>query len=120
MASSTADGSVVIDVDMNISDAEKELARLKSSVVKMETDLKIKGKEKIALQKQLEDANKQLEELQKKTQMMGGSFKFDPGAIDKMSELKEFISSTEAEIGKIDAEAARANIKSLSANKIIW
>lgn len=111
MASSTADGSVVIDVDMNISDAEKELARLKSSVVKMETDLKIKGKEKIALQKQLEDANKQLEELQKKTQMMGGSFKFDPGAIDKMSELKEFISSTEAEIGKIDAEAARANIK---------
>ena len=111
MASSTADGSVVIDVDMNISDAEKELARLKSSVVKMETDLKIKGKEKIALQKQLEDANKQLEELQKKTQMMGGSFKFDPGVIDKMSELKGFISSTEAEIGKIDAEVARANIK---------
>ena len=111
MASSTADGSVVIDVDMNISDAEKELARLKSNVVKMETDLKIKGKEKIALQKQLEDANKQLEELQKKTQMMGGSFKFDPGVIDKMSELKGFISSTEAEIGKIDAEVARANIK---------
>lgn len=111
MPNSTADGSVVIAVDMDISDAEKELARLKSSVVKMETDLKIKGEEKIALQKQLEDANKQLEELQKKTQMMGGSFKFDPGVIDKMSDLKEFISSTEAEIGKIDAEVARANIK---------
>lgn len=111
MPSSTADGSVVIEVKMDVSDAEKELARLKSNVVKMETDLKIKGKEKIALQKQLEDANKQLEELQKKTQMMGGSFKFDPGVIDKMSELKGFISSTEAEIGKIDAEVARANIK---------
>lgn len=111
MPNSTADGSVVIEVKMDVSDAEKELARLKSSVVKMETDLKIKGKEKIALQKQLEDANKQLEELQKKTQMMGGSFKFDPGVIDTMSELKGFISSTEAEIGKIDAEVARANIK---------
>lgn len=111
MPSSTADGSVVIEVKMDVSDAEKELARLKSSVVKMETDLKIKGNEKIALQKQLEDANKQLEELQKKTQMMGGSFKFDPGVIDTMSELKGFISSTEAEIGKIDAEVARANIK---------
>lgn len=111
MPNSTADGSVVIEVKMDVSDAEKELARLKSSVIKMETDLKIKGKEKIALQKQLEDANKQLEELQKKTQMMGGSFKFDPGVIDKMSELKEFISGTEAEISKIDVEVARANIK---------
>lgn len=26
MANSTADGSVIIDVDMNVSDAEKELA----------------------------------------------------------------------------------------------
>lgn len=111
MPNSTADGSVVIEVKMDVSDAEKELARLKSSVIKMETDLKIKGKEKIALQKQLEDANKQLEELQKKTQMMGGSFKFDPGVIDKMSELGKFISNTEAEIRKIDAEVARANIK---------
>lgn len=116
MANSTADGSVVIEVKMDVSDAEKELARLKSSIIKMETDLKIKGKEKIALQKQLEDANKQLEELQKKTQMMGGSFKFDPGVIDKMSELKGFISGTEAEISKIDAEVARANIK-LNATK---
>lgn len=39
MANSTADGSVVIDVDMNVSQAEKRLAKLRGNIKKTEQDI---------------------------------------------------------------------------------
>lgn len=39
MASSTADGSVVIDVDMNVSQANKQLAKLKQNIEKSEREI---------------------------------------------------------------------------------
>ena len=40
MANSTVDGSVVINVNMNVSDAEKELAKLKKKIKNIETQIK--------------------------------------------------------------------------------
>lgn len=70
MASSTADGSVVIDVNMNVNQAEKQLEKLKQNIEKTErtiTDLTSKrnaAREKGALGAELLDAEKvKLEEI---------------------------------------------------------
>ena len=39
MANSTADGSVVIDVDMNVSQAEKRLGKLRGDIKKTEKEV---------------------------------------------------------------------------------
>lgn len=67
-----ADGSVIIDVNMDVDDAEKELAKLQKSIQKTEGEL-AKSKEKRAgIMAQLKDADKEasesyikLEQLQK-------------------------------------------------------
>ena len=59
-----ADGSVVLDVDLNVSDAEKELARLKSRVLKLEDEINEKAFKRSAISSQLVKARKELEKLQ--------------------------------------------------------
>lgn len=57
MANSTADGSVVIDVDMNVSQAEKRLGKLRGDIKKTESKIAGKEGERSALVEQLKAAN---------------------------------------------------------------
>lgn len=61
MANSTADGSVVIDVNMDVSDAEHELARLKKKILHLESDLDEKTFKRGGISSELIQARKELE-----------------------------------------------------------
>ena len=91
MANSTADGSVVIDVDMNVSDAEKELDRLKKRIYKVEDDLGDKKAQKTSLEKKLEEAQKKLADFQNSAKEVDGRFVFAPGAEQQIVTIKSNI-----------------------------
>lgn len=55
------DGGVVLSVDMNISDAEKQIAKLKKQYFDLADDISKKKYAKSVLEKQLDDANAKLE-----------------------------------------------------------
>lgn len=58
-----ADGSVAIEVNMDVSDAEKELARLKKRVYKLEEELTVKRTKRSALVQALSAANAEMDKL---------------------------------------------------------
>lgn len=73
-ANSTADGSVIINVDMDVSDAEKELARLKRRVFKLEDDIEGKEYERNALVQKRRGLEKELTALKKERQATGAIY----------------------------------------------
>lgn len=97
---------------MNISDAEKELARLKKRVFRLEENIAVQSAKKNHLQEQLEAANQELEELQKRAE--SGA---DIEAVQKMGEVKNRISEIDTEIQKCDRDLQETNI-TLDAMKI--
>lgn len=111
MANSTADGSVVIDVNMDVSDAEKELARLKNRVFKLENDIGEKSAQKSNLEKRI---NEKLSEYKKFMEKYSetddhGTFlrpKYGEQATELYSEYKKI----QAEIKKIDESIDKSNV----------
>lgn len=111
-----ADDAVVVEVGMDISDSEKEIARLHKSLIKLQSDLKIKLNEKDILTKDLESARKKYEELSKQLakfeKTLGDSFIYNEEARNvgkQLLELKEYISETEKGIKKTDSAIGNMN-----------
>nr|DAQ98240.1 MAG TPA: minor tail protein [Caudoviricetes sp.] len=62
----SADGSVTLFVNMDASDADRELARLKQKILRLEEDLTVKRNRKNVLAAQLEEAERKFYELDKR------------------------------------------------------
>lgn len=62
----SADGSVTLSVNMDASDADRELARLKQKILRLEEDLTVKRNRKNVLAAQLEEAERKFYELDKR------------------------------------------------------
>ena len=69
----SADGSVTLSVNMDASDADRELARLKQKILRLEEDLTVKRNRKNVLAAQLEEAERKFYELDKRA-MHGSSW----------------------------------------------
>lgn len=109
-----ADGSVEIVVDMNVSDAEKELARLKEKIIKTQNEVDLSLKKKDVLTERLENAKKQYNDLQK--QLRGFSFSeldTNPEAnqiATEMQELEKYVADTEKELEKVNSAIEKGNV----------
>lgn len=129
---STADGSVVIGVDFNISDAEKELAKLKKSIAKLEKDIidatseRDKAIEKRlsaegildAEKAKLEDLKRQLYEFQDIAKDKGVNIDtreqykaMIPDIKQDISEQSERVRSLQTEFNQIDASVEKYTAK---------
>lgn len=84
MANSTADGSVVLAVDMNISDAEKKLTRLTKDIEKAEKNISDVTKERDEAQAKKDDFADRLEQERAKLKEL----------TDQMTELKTALKDT--------------------------
>ena len=103
LANSTADGSVVINVDMNVSDAEKELTRLKGRVFKLESDIEEKESRRNDLVERRRRLEAEINDLQKGRKTLGGESFADNSAIDeKISDIRKEVFTINKEIGTID------------------
>ena len=103
------DGSVLIDVKLDVDDAERELNRLKNNILKTEQALAEKQLKKNALTKSLDESQRALEALQAKTKIIDGKFVYAPGDDKRILGLKAEIEKTEAEIKKCDAAMEELN-----------
>lgn len=103
------DGSVLIDVKLDVDDAERELTRLKNNILKTEQALAEKQLKKNALTKSLEESQRALEALQAKTKIIDGKFVYAQGDDKRILGLKAEIEKTEAEIKKCDAAMEELN-----------
>lgn len=113
-----ADGSVILDVNMNVSDAEKELARLHKDIVKLESDLETKKSQKSIFSSQLEEAKKQYAELSHELRrfqgLSGAEYERNPEVAritGRMQELDTYIKRAETDIEKTTLEIDRMNTK---------
>lgn len=107
--SSTADGSVVIGVDMNVSDAEKELAKLKKKIFKLTTDIEENTFRKNELAERIKYANKDYDALNKKIKGIDEQF-VDPKDLKIKKELDDRMYGWEQEIKKLDSVIDRDNV----------
>lgn len=97
---------------MDVSDAEKELARLKRRVFKLEDDIEGKEYERNALVQKRRGLEKELTALKKERQatVVDGEFS-DNSAIDsKIAKIKKEISTIEGQIEKVDQAIEKGNI----------
>lgn len=115
----SSDGSIRIDTKLNIGEAEKELNRLKHKILGLEEDLYLKKKHKSGIEQSLEDARKELESVQQRTSIENGRFVIDPADIERITALKEQISSLEGDLKKTDS-AIKQSEQSLEAQKEIY
>lgn len=106
------DGSVLIKVDLNISDAERELTRLKNYILKTEQALTEKKLKKNALTKSLEESQRALAELQAKTKVIDGKAVYEPGDDKRILGLKAEVEKTKEELQKCNAEMEELNLSS--------
>lgn len=97
MANSTADGSVVIDVDINVNQAEKRLAKLRGNIKKVEKGIAniTKAKEKAA-QKSLFQAG-ELDAEKAKLQEIR----------DRLAEIRDLSKDKSADIGQRESHAGQ-------------
>lgn len=115
----SSDGSIRIDTKLNIGEAEKELNRLKQKILGLEEDLYLKKKHKSGIEQSLEDARKELESVQQRTSIENGRFVIDPADLERITALKEQISSLEGDLKKADS-AIKQSEQSLEAQKEIY
>ncbi len=110
MSYSTVDGSVVIDVDMDVSDAEKELARLKGRVFKLENEIGEKESRRNDLVERQRRINAEINELQKSRNTLDGDAFADTSAVDeKISNMRGEVSTINKEINTIDSSLDTLN-----------
>lgn len=98
MAENRGDGSIAIVVDMNVKDAEKELARLKQKVLKLEEELTVGGNNKSALTAELERAQKALADLQAQTKIKGNKFVISPENQKRITGMQGYIQRVKEEL----------------------
>lgn len=115
----SSDGSIRIDTKLNIGEAEKELNRLKQKILGLEEDLYLKKKHKSGIEQSLEDARKELESVQQRTSIENDRFVIDPADLERITALKEQISSLEGDLKKADS-AIKQSEQSLEAQKEIY
>lgn len=127
MANSTADGSVVIDVDMNVSQAEKNLAKLRGDIEKAEGKLSEKRKGRIPLAEELEKATNaagkaSLEIEKMKTELLEAQAGVKGGfetPFEKFEEYQKKIKELPEKIAQAEKEYEKLNVQNQKAvNKI--
>ena len=109
---STADGSVVIDVDMNVDDAGKELARLKRRVLKLEDEIGEKSFRRSALSSELVQARKELKKLQDEepATLIDGQFADNSEYYKMLSDAREKVAQLSKALETVDEEIDKQNI----------
>ena len=108
---STADGSVVLDVNMNVSDAEKELARLKKKVFKLEDEIWEKEYNRNVLVQRKRAIKAEIAEIKKGMQQLDGvAFADNSEAEGKIEALRKQASELQKEIDKYDAALDKSTI----------
>ena len=110
-----ADGSVLIKIDLDAGDTEKELARLKKKALRLEEALTVGKHKKGVLTEELESYKKALEELESQAEFVdtGGPFKkkvISEETIQAITDMKAKIQETEAAIQKQNAELREAEM----------
>ena len=110
--SMAADGAVVLDVDMNVSDAEKELSRLKTRVIKLEDEIAEKAFKRSDISSQLVKARKELEKLQADvpSAFEDGQWADNSEYYDLLNEAEQKVSALEKEHKKINEEIEATNL----------
>ncbi len=107
-----ADGAVLINVELNVSDAERELTRLKNHILKTDQALTEKQLKKNALTKSLEESQRALAALQAKTKIIDGKFVYAPGDDKRILGLKAEVEKTKEELQKCNTEIEELNLSS--------
>lgn len=112
MANSTVDGSVVINVDMDVSDAQKELARLKTKIIRLEDDLGEKVFKRSGINSELIQARKELQKLkaEKPAALVDGNWIDNTEYYEKLSAAEKTVSELSQQIKKIDEEIDAGNL----------
>lgn len=116
---SNADGSVVINVDLNPKQAEKELAKLRTSIAKLQNQINDYQAKKMplveqaeALRAQINQAKREAEALsQAWTQGVAGADKQQQEAMETANQLEQEYNSIVAAIDKIDEKLFPAQEK---------
>lgn len=96
----SADSSVTISVNMDASDAERELTRLKQKILRLEEDLTVKRNRKNVLTAQLEQVKAERSALQAQGKTEGGRLIFTPQDKARILELGDLIRQLEPAIEK--------------------
>lgn len=111
MANSTADGSVVIDVNMDVSQAEKRLGKLRDNIKKTEKEIADATTARDEAQKKLD--NSPLEQEQKKLQDMMAARKKAAEVESSLVPISKEISDLEAKLSEQQQNRLRTeeNIK---------
>lgn len=116
---SNADGSVIINVDLNPKQAEKELAKLRTSIAKLQNQINDYQAKKMplveqaeALRAQINQAKREAEALsQAWTQGVAGADKQQQEAMETANQLEQEYNSIVAAIDKIDEKLFPAQEK---------
>jgi len=106
---SNVDGSVVIDVDFNINDAEKELARLKTKVFKLEDEVSEKTAKSDVLKERFRAAEKEFDALSKKKNSFDTTI-FSAQDEARIAELGKTMQNLDKEIKAIDEDIDQGNV----------
>lgn len=115
----TSDKAVVIDVGLNVSDIDKEVARLKSKIMRLEETGTFQKTRKNMLVESLRNAQEELGKLQKKTEVINGRLVAPPGVLEDINRLKNQIPEIETEIQKCDKAINDGNLKMDAAKRRI-
>lgn len=112
MANSTVDGSVVIDVDLNVSDAEHELTRLKKKIVQLESELGEKAFKRGSISSELIQARKELEKLQseKPALLVDGTFADNDEYYKKLEAAEKTVFDLDQQLKKIDEDISAGEL----------
>lgn len=112
MANSTVDGSVVIDVNMDVSDAEHELTRLKKKVIQLESELGEKTFKRGGISSELIQARKELERLraEKPATLVDGTFADNEEYYKKLEAAEKTVSELDQQLKKIDEDISAGEL----------
>lgn len=116
---SNADGSVIINVDLNPKQAEKELAKLRTSIAKLQNQINDYQAKKMPLVEQAESLRAQINQAKREadalsqawTQGVAGADKQQQEAMETASQLEQEYNSIVAAIDKIDEKLFPAQEK---------
>lgn len=112
-----ADGSVMIDVGLDVGKAERDLAKLKEKIAKLETELNKNSEQKSTILADMERVCAQLDEATDKVNTLKEAYKNATG--DKKSLLKEELGEAVEEQRILTREANRLNSEYDRVNKKI-
>ncbi len=111
MTSSTVDGSVVLGIDVDVSQAEKELSRLKDRITKLESDISEKAFNRSKISSALAKARKEIQKLEfeKPSALIDGKWADNSGYYEALSKARAEAEKLDAELKKIDLDIDKSN-----------